>query len=165
MELRSSLLPPRIPFAAIPELAALVEEIDLLPEGEAAPQIVRFNDLAGSNLSHQDFREYFATQSAEDFAVEQVVLNAVVPTPDLTEVELVELVRRALSAESAVDTAAYHALLRVNGAEKAIGWIYWPPDWNAETTRWGDDRPISEYAPSAEQIVAWLFEDQTTALE
>ncbi|CAH0161009.1 hypothetical protein [Microbacterium sp. Bi128] len=39
MDLRPSLTPPRIDTAIVPRLAALVKEIDLLPDGEAAAQI------------------------------------------------------------------------------------------------------------------------------
>ena len=163
VELRSSLLPPRVPSEAIPELAALVCEIDLLRDGEADAQMAEFNRRVGSHLVHEDFREYFASRSAEEFAYEQLVVNAVSPTPDVSTQELVELVRRAMDAVTTEELVAYHALLRVNGAGRAIAWIYWPPDGNATTATWGRDRPLSEYDPSAEQIVSWLSSDQPTS--
>lgn len=133
-----------------------MKEIDLLPEGGAETQIRAFNALVGSSLKHDDFREYYAGQSAEEFALEQLVQTAVVPTPDITRRELVEVLRRAMTASTYADTKAYHAILRANGAEKAIGWIYWPPDWDPTSETWGNGRSISEYSPSADQIVNWL---------
>jgi hypothetical protein len=157
VDLRPSLTPPRIDTAIVPRLAALVKEIDLLPDGEAAAQIAAFNTAVGSTLVHQDFREYFASQSAEEFARAHLIEHAVTPTPGITREEIVELLRRAMSSRSQEDVETYHALLRVNGAGKAIGWIYWPPDADVIPGAWDEGREIGEYDPSAEQIAEWLF--------
>lgn len=89
-------------------------------------------------------------------------MPAVVPTPDLSREELEELVRRAMTSESEDETMAYHELLRVKGASRAVGLIYWPPDWDAATATWGGGRSMSEYDPEAADIVTWMSADPTS---
>lgn len=157
MELRSSLLPPEVDSSLLAELAGLVEEIDLLPASRSHALVSAFNDLAGTKLAHEDFREYFAAGDARSFSYRRLVEARTVPTPDISREELVELVQRIMVAPAASDAPAYAELLRANGAEEAVGWIYWPPDWDPDTQTWGDGKTMESYDPSAEDIVAWLY--------
>ena len=146
-------MPPTIDPALVQELSALVREIDLLPEGQASTQIGEFNDRAGTQLSHVDFREYFASQSSAEFALEHVLRAAIRPTNDISRAELVELTRRCIPTDHNPNPQGYEAVMRANGAGEVIGWIYWPPDWDAGSQTWGGGLPLSEYDPEPEELV------------
>lgn len=146
-------MPPTFDPAAVQKLSGLVREIDLLPRGEASEQIQTFNDVAGTQLSHDDFREYFASQSAEEFVLDQLLRSTICPAKDISRAELIELARRCIPTDDNPNPQGYEAVMRANGAGEVIGWIYWPPDWDAGSKTWGGGLPLSEYDPEPEELV------------
>ncbi|MFJ4007533.1 hypothetical protein ACIPWL_29340 [Streptomyces sp. NPDC090023] len=105
MHLRPELTPPPVSRQRLDELCAEVERIaDLLdarPEA-AGEAITAFNTTTGHHYHALDFAEYGGSRSLENFAREAARPARPVVT-DITRDELVEIVRRLLTADPESD--------------------------------------------------------------
>ncbi|WLQ37977.1 hypothetical protein P8A18_33050 [Streptomyces castrisilvae] len=110
MDLRPELLPPPVSRQRLDELCAEVERIADLLEARAevaGEAIAAFNATTGHDYVALDFVEYAESRSLEEFARE-AARPARPEVADITRDELVEIVRRLLTAASESD---YYLLL------------------------------------------------------
>ncbi|MGW7208429.1 hypothetical protein [Streptomyces sp. NPDC054837] len=127
MDLRPELLPPPVSRQRLDELCAEVERIaDLLatrPEvaGEA---IAAFNTMTGHDYGALDFAEYDGSRSLEEFARE-AARPARPRVADITRDELVEIVRRLLTA--APESTYYRRLLEANVPHSGVSDLVFHP--------------------------------------
>ncbi|MEU6788050.1 hypothetical protein ABZ912_53415 [Nonomuraea angiospora] len=135
MELRPVLLPPPVPRERVEQLGAQIDRIaELIEEGrmpEARLAVTAFNEQTGHRYVPTDFASYWESQDLEEIAT-----NAARPAPpkvpDITGMELAEIVRRIMEADP--ETDYYLALLEANVLHPHISdLIHWPPEelWNA----------------------------------
>ncbi|WP_326790488.1 hypothetical protein [Streptomyces sp. NBC_00151] len=129
MDLRPELLPPPVSRQRLDELCAEVERIgDLLetrPEA-AGEAIEAFNAMTGHDYVALDFAEYNGRRSLEEFATE-AARPAYPRVADVTRGELVEIVRRLLTASPESDY--YLLLLQANVSHPGvIDLIFHPSD-------------------------------------
>ncbi|MFD6550794.1 hypothetical protein [Streptomyces sp. NPDC058398] len=129
MDLRPELLPPPVSRQRLDELCAEVERIaDLLetrPEA-AGEAIEAFNAMTGHDYVVLDFAEYHGRRSLEEFATE-AARPAYPRVADVTRGELVEIVRRLLTASPESDY--YLLLLQANVSHPGvIDLIFHPSD-------------------------------------
>jgi hypothetical protein len=76
----------------------------------------------------------------------------------VTRAELAEIIRRAMMSDIYPDNEAYMAIFEANvPLPGASNLIFYPSDYDPATNTWGGGRPISEYDPTAEQIVEWAL--------
>ncbi|MFB7056952.1 hypothetical protein ACFCXT_28020 [Streptomyces vinaceus] len=140
MDLRPELLPPPVSKQRLDELRAEVEQIaELLvarPEvvGEA---IEAFNAMTGHEYVALDFAEYDGSRSLEEFAREAARPGRPV-VADITRDELVEIVRRLMTASEESDH--YLRLLEANVSHPRVSDLIFHPSSILQD-------------PSAEQIV------------
>jgi hypothetical protein len=154
MELRPELTPPTLDEALVARLARLADRLD--GPREHSELLAEFNQLAGSALPRDDFRGIHKVEDPEDFARRVLYQQAIRPVPDIIRAELVEVVRRAMAADPGDE--AYFVVLEANEPTgRAYHYVYWPPDYDESTGTWGGGRPMSEYAPTPEQIVEWAL--------
>ncbi|MEU5894361.1 hypothetical protein ABZ835_47445 [Streptomyces sp. NPDC047461] len=127
MDLRPELLPPPVSRQRLDELCAEVERIAVLLEirpevaGEA---ISAFNAMTGHGYVALDFAEYDASRSLEEFARE-AARPARPRVADITRDELVEIVRRLLTA--APESTYYRRLLEANVAHPRVSDLVFCP--------------------------------------
>ncbi|MFD5390589.1 hypothetical protein ACFWMG_37845 [Streptomyces sp. NPDC127074] len=129
MDLRSELVAPAVPTARLEEISREIERIsELARRGERAgaeDAVKAFNDKTGHRYALLDFVDYGGWRSLEDFARE-AARPAWPKVPDITRDELVELVRRILTADPEADY--YTRLLEVNVPHpRVIDMIFHPP--------------------------------------
>jgi hypothetical protein len=127
MDLRPELLPPPVTPQRLAELSDQIERISsLIGDPEAADAaIAAFNDVTGHGYGAEDFAEYWASRSLEDFARE-AARPARPRVPDITRDELAEIVRRLQAGDA--ETDYYLLLLEANMPHPRVSdLIYWPP--------------------------------------
>src|SRR5262249_38322290 len=95
----------------------------------------------------------------EDWVRRVLYQKVIKPAPGVSREELVEVVRRAMSrGESYQDREAYMAIFDANvPRENASNLLFLPPDYDPATNTWGGGRPIREYDPTPEGVVAWAL--------
>ncbi|MFI0899086.1 bacteriocin immunity protein [Streptomyces sp. NPDC020983] len=140
MDLRPELLPPPVSRQRLNELCTEVERIaELLtahPEA-AGGEIEAFNAMTGHDYVALDFAEYDGSRSLEEFARE-AARPARPANADITRDELVEIVRRLLTASE--ESGYYLRLLEANVSHPRVSdLIFHPSDIHQD--------------PSPEQIV------------
>ncbi|MFJ3880887.1 hypothetical protein ACIPW5_26000 [Streptomyces sp. NPDC090077] len=140
MDLRPELLPPPVSQQRLNKLRAEVERIaELLvacPEA-AGEAIAEFNAMTGHDYVALDFAEYDGNRSLKDLAKE-AARPARPVVADITRDELVEIVRRLLTASAESDH--YLRLLEANVSHPRVSdLVFYPSD--------------VLQGPSAEQIV------------
>ncbi|MFE7245631.1 hypothetical protein [Streptomyces sp. NPDC057582] len=148
MDLRPELLPPPVSRERLGELCAEVDRIaDLLAaRSEAAGEaITAFNAMTGHDYVALDFAEYDGSRSLEEFAREAARLARPV-VADITRDELVEIVRRLLTASP--ESAYYLRLLEANVSHPRVSdLVFHPSDKGASAEQIVDEalkyRPIA----------------------
>ncbi|MEV6129811.1 hypothetical protein AB0M05_23735 [Streptomyces violaceusniger] len=129
MDLRSELVAPAVPTARLEELSREIERIsELARRGErtgAEDAVEAFNEETGHQYVLLDFVDHGGWRSLEDFARE-AARPAWPKVPDITRDELVELVRRILTADP--EAEYYTRLLQVNVPHPRVtDMIFHPP--------------------------------------
>ena len=156
MELRRELTPPALDEALVARLARLADRLDGSRPGQNDAVLAEFNRLAGTAVPLEAFQGIYKVEDAEDFARRVLYQQSIRPVTDITRAELVEVVRRAMSA--APGEEGYLTVLEANEPTgRAYLLIFWPPDHDEATGKWGGGRPMSEYNPTPEQIVEWAL--------
>ncbi|MGO4461121.1 hypothetical protein AB4039_28100 [Streptomyces sp. M-16] len=129
MDLRPELSPPPVSRRLLDELCAEVERIaELLETGSevADEAIAAFNAKTGHDYAALDFAEYDGSRSLEEFAREAAGPARPV-VADITRDELVEIVRRLLTA--APESDHHLRLLQANVSHPRVaGLLFDPPD-------------------------------------
>ncbi|MFG3120361.1 hypothetical protein ACGF4C_39150 [Streptomyces sp. NPDC048197] len=127
VDLRPELLPPPVSRQWLDELCTEVERIaDLL---EACPEvadeaIAAFNAMTGHDYEALDFAECYGSRSLEEFARE-AARPACPVVADITQDELVEIVRRLLMA--APESDYYLRLLEANVSHPRVSDLVFHP--------------------------------------
>ncbi|MDQ0605827.1 hypothetical protein QF037_010260 [Streptomyces canus] len=127
MDLRPELLPPPVSRQRLDELCAEVERIAGLLETRpevAGEAIAAFNAMTGHDYVALDFAEYDASRSLEEFARE-AARPARPRVADITRDELVEIVRRLLTA--APESNYYRRLLEANVSHPRVSDLVFHP--------------------------------------
>jgi hypothetical protein len=129
VDLRPELLPPPVSRQRLDELCAEVERIAGLLEtrpGVAGEAIAAFNAMTGHDYVALDFAEFDGSRSLEEFARE-AARPARPRVADITRDELVEIVRRLLTA--APESAYYRRLLEANVSHPRVSdLVFYPSD-------------------------------------
>ncbi|GAA0318347.1 hypothetical protein GCM10010302_66760 [Streptomyces polychromogenes] len=140
VDLRPELSPPSVSRRRLDELCAEVERIvellETCPEA-AGGAITAFNAMTGHDYRALDFAEYDGSRSLEEFARE-AARPARPVVADITRDELVEIVRRLLTASAESDY--YLRLLQANVSHPRVSDLVFHPSGSLRD-------------PSAEQIV------------
>lgn len=167
MELRSELMPPVLDEAKVRYLASLASQLDGAYSGETdsakwRADLAEFNRIAQTDLPIEDFQGIYGAEKHDTWVRRVLVRRVVRPVPNVTPQELVEIVRRAMPSENCLEEyEAYMAIFDANVPLKdASNLIFYPLDYDASTNTWANGRPIGEYDPSPEQIVAWALTQQ-----
>ncbi|MFE3764297.1 hypothetical protein ACFXPI_21360 [Streptomyces sp. NPDC059104] len=125
--MRPELLPPPVSRERLDELCAEVERIAelLVARPEVADEaIAAFNAMTGHDYAALDFAEYDGSRSLEEFAKE-AARPARPVVADITRDELVEIVRRLLTASGDSD---YHLrLLEANVSHPRVSDLVFHP--------------------------------------
>ncbi|MFD5124660.1 bacteriocin immunity protein [Streptomyces sp. NPDC058385] len=127
VDLRPELLPPPVSRQRLDELCSEIERIaDLLASRrEAANEaIAAFNAMTGHDYEALDFAEYDGSRNLEEFARE-AARPARSVVSDLTREELVEIVRRLLTASPESDH--YLRLLEMNVSHPRVSDLIFHP--------------------------------------
>jgi hypothetical protein len=129
VDLRPELLPPPVSRQWLDELCAEVERIAelLVARPEAAGEaITAFNAMTGHDYVALDFAEHDGSRSLEEFARE-AARPARPVVADITRDELVEIVRRLLTASAESDY--YLRLLEANVSHPQVSdLVFYPSD-------------------------------------
>ena len=155
MALRDSLVMRKPDAAKVERITALFETIleAAHARNECGSILEELKEITGVDRYDE---EYFRTLHSH-FCLKEGVAQASLPRarrmPDLSHEELVDVTRRAMDVLSK-DAEYYMALLDENvPMSGASNLIFYPPDHY--------DGDISEYNPTAEQIVSWATSDDT----
>ncbi|MFJ3205768.1 bacteriocin immunity protein [Streptomyces sp. NPDC086989] len=127
MDLRPELQPPPVSQQRLTELCAEVERIAelLLARPEVAGEAIQaFNAMTGHDYVALDFAEYDGSRSLEEFARE-AARPARPVVADITQDELVEIVRRLMTASAESDY--YLRLLESNVSHPRVSDLVFHP--------------------------------------
>jgi hypothetical protein len=153
MDLRPELLPPPVAPQRIDALAREIERICGLLDGSspdadlAASAIADFNAMTSHAYAAGDFAEYYASQNAEDFALD-AARPAWPAVPDISRDELVEVTQRILDDPASPDCPYYLLILQANVQHPMITRLFWP---------------TAGAQPTAEEIIDEALAHQTLA--
>jgi len=129
--LRPALQPRQLSDEELAELVTLTYTIeDLVEDGvDAAQAIDRFEALTGSRPEPVDFCSYSGAMSAEEFV--RTACQKAVRVPDITDEELLELIRRVLAAEGQEHEIDFWlSMLRLNIPAPGISdLLFWPGEY------------------------------------
>jgi hypothetical protein len=150
VDLRPELLPPHVSRQRLDELSCEIDRIADLVTGsseDAGEAIRAFNDMTGHDYGAHDFAHYGGSRSVEDFARE-AARPARPRVADITRDELVEIVRRVLTASPESDY--YLLLLEANVLHPGIsGLISYPPEGLRDASAEGIVDEALRYRPIA----------------
>lgn len=156
MELRKELTPPVLDEHLVSLLATLADSLDGNPSEELRQQ---FNNLAGTDLSMDRFQGVYESEDHANFVRGILRSQLIRPLPNVTQDELIEVVRRAMIAKNPGIQKAYMAIFDCNvPLRQASSLIFYPPDYDEVNNTWSGGKPMNQYDPSAEQIVKWAFD-------
>ncbi|QDT63205.1 hypothetical protein [Calycomorphotria hydatis] len=150
MELRLELLPPKLDEEVVVRLVELAVKID-----GAAPELVdkelkAFNQLAQTSIPFVDFQGIYGAEEHEDWVRRILLEQRVKPVPSITYEELIEIAERMLNTQG-TEQESYMAIFDVNvPVPSASNLMFYPPS--------NYDGDISEYEPTAQQLVHWAME-------
>ena len=156
LELRTELIPPALDERLVARLVELAARLDGSPdEGLRA----EFNRLAGTNIPTEEFQQIYECGPHESFVRRVLYRRLTKPALGATRAELAEVVRRAMPQNEFFDEhEAYMAVFDANvPLAGASTLIFYPPDYDARTSKGGDGQQIVEYDPTPEQIVEWAL--------
>lgn len=153
MNLRTELLPPVLDEELVARLARLADELDGNPD-----EVLRseFNQLAGTDVPMINFQGVYGSGGHASFVRRLLRKQLIKPVPEVTQGELIEIVRRAMKIGDSQE--AYMDIFDANVPRRhASNLIFYPPDYDHRTNTWAGGRPVREYDPTAEQIVEWAL--------
>jgi hypothetical protein len=126
MELRPELTPPALDAAKVARLAKLAARLDGARPGQWEDDLAEFNRLARTAILIEEFRGIYGGEDHEDWVRRILYRQSLVPT-DLSREEMVEIVLRAVTANSNPDSDFYLELFLVNCKHPAgSDLIFWP---------------------------------------
>jgi hypothetical protein len=159
VDLRPELMPPPLEEAQVARLAALAARLDGAGPGQGEEDLAEFNRLAGTAIPIEEFQGISWGEDDEDWVRRVLYSRSIKPVADVTRAELAEVVRRAMPTnEYFPQHEGYMAVFDANvPLDGASNLIFYPPDYDPKTNTWGGGRPIGEYDPTPEQIVAWAL--------
>ena len=158
MDLRSELMPPPLDKALVDHLAHLAARLDGAQPGECEDDLAEFNRLAGTDLPFSLFQGIYGGQDHADWVKQVLYYRCIKPAAGVTREELIEVVRRAMPQNGHPDDEVYQLIFDANvPLEGASNLIFYPPDYESETNSRQSGLLLSEYAPTAEQIVDWAL--------
>jgi hypothetical protein len=159
MELRPQLEPPKIDEQLAARLAELAANIDGAQTGEWDEWLTEFNQLANTSIPFEHFQGIYGGEDHIDWVRRILHDQHTKPTNDVTRDELIEIVRRAMPQNGYPDAEVYMAILDKNVPRSgASNLIFYPPDYDDATNKWGGGRMMGEYDPTPEQIVDWALQ-------
>jgi hypothetical protein len=163
MDLRPDLTPPALDEDLVQRLAALADRLDGAYPGQYDEDLAEFNRLAGTMLLLHEFQGIYGGDTHEAWVRRTLYSHLIKPAVKVTPDELVEVARRAIPmGESPDQSQAYMAIFDANvPLAGASNLIFFPRDYDAVTNTWGGGRPLGEYRPTPEQLVAWALESPT----
>jgi hypothetical protein len=159
MELRAELTPIPVGSARKIAIRKRIRAIEATFEGGQDPTVLinEFNQFTGREFDEDMFRNYWRSINLDHFVRRA---SRPIPTvvPNVTQAELVEIVRRAMPQNGDPEHEAYAEIFDANVPMPcASGMIYWPPGYDSETNTWGDGKQMGEYDPTPAQIVEWAM--------
>ena len=159
MKLRQELTPPLLDEQLVARLAELADAMDGNPSEALSAE---FNRLAGTELPVSFFQGVYGREDHANLVRRVMHQQHIKPVPDVTRVELVEIVRRAMKPDENGLQEAYMAVFDCNVRRPhASNLIFYPADFEPSNDTWGGGKPMSDYDPSAEQIVDWAVDSTT----
>lgn len=96
MTLRPELQPKDVDPVLLERLATLADEIDGGEKDACLDKVLEFNSLSETNHRFIDFQGLYGSSGHEDWARRLLILKSIVPQPDITRNELIEITRLAL---------------------------------------------------------------------
>jgi hypothetical protein len=147
MELRAELMPPILDESKVARLAKLAGRIDGACPGQWEDELEEFNRLACTSLKFLDFQGIYGGMDHETWVRCVLAEPAQKRIPDITRDELLELIRRASTAENEEHESQFWlGLLEANLPDSRISdLIFWPGEY------FGDGNNSRELSP--EQIL------------
>ncbi len=125
MELRPALMPPALDAALVGRLAKLADSLDGARPGQWDAELAEFNRLAGTDIPHADFQGIYKSEDAEDFVRRVLFQKGLTPDPDISLVEMTEVVSRVVACGE--DHDYFLELFLVNCKHPSgTDLIYWP---------------------------------------
>jgi hypothetical protein len=160
MELRTELMPPLLDGAKIRRLSELAARLDGANPGQGDADLTAFNQIAGTALAIDDFQQIYESEDHESWVRRILVKKTVRPVSDVTRSELIEVVRRAMPQNGYPDYEAYMAIFDANVPRTGASiLIFYPSVYDPNSNSSGEGRPIEEYDPTPEEIVAQAMGD------
>jgi hypothetical protein len=143
MNLRPELMPPALDEARVARLAKLAARIDGGRPGQWEECLDEFNRKAGTAFTFSDFQGIYGGTDHETFVRQALSEPAVRKVPDVTEEELLELLRRVCGAEGAEHEIAFWLrLLEANLPDPRLSdLIFWPGEY------FGDGNDARQLSP------------------
>ena len=143
MDLRKELLPPPLDESLVRQLAELAEQLDgCRSDRQNCRELLRqFHQLTGLSLTLRDF--HFSGAISADSFVREMVTAPPQRDKEITDDELLEIIRRIIEADGSEHQLNYWLeLLAVNIPNRQISdLIYWPGEY------FGDGDHSRELAP------------------
>jgi hypothetical protein len=140
-------MPPALDEAKVARLADLAAAIDGARPGQWEDLLDEFNREAGTSLHFADFQGIYGGMDHEVWVRNILSEPALKPIPDITRAELLELLRRVMTAAGKEHEINFWlGLLQANVPDKRISdLIFWPGEY------FGDGDHSRELTP--EQIL------------
>ena len=153
MELRAELMPPILDETKVARLSELAALIDGAGPGQWEDELEEFNHLAGTNHGHADFQGIYGGMDHETWVRAVLAEPARKRVPDITRAELLELIRRVVTADGEEhETIFWLGLLETNVPDPRISdLIFWPGEYfgDGDNSRGQSPEQILDIALSA----------------
>ena len=125
MELRSTLMPPRVNPGVFARLAKLAEQLDGARPEQGEDELAEFNRVAGTAMSLADFQGIHTCENAEDFVRRVLFRRDLAPDASISLAKMTEIVTRVMNC--AADHDFFLELFLVNCKHPSgTDLIYWP---------------------------------------
>lgn len=125
MDLRSELMPPQLSADLVEELSRLAAEVDGARAEDSELTLAQFNQLAGTALKFAAFQGVHGAEDHEDWVRRILYSKSLSRRSDLIRDEMIEIVRRIVSAGD--DHDFYLLVFEENCKHPAkSGLIYYP---------------------------------------
>jgi hypothetical protein len=156
VDLRPELIPPILDEEKVARLAKIAGRLDDFGDRERGQELVeQFNREAGTSFAYQDFQGIYGSMDADVWVRMNLVGRSVKVIPDITNEELLEMIRRvrAVSEWEEHESGFWLEMLEVNLSPDIVTMIYYPGDYlgDGDNTQDLSEKQILDIALAAKK--------------